>query len=576
MSVPIFRHDRIVAILGVGNKTTDYGEEDVATASLLADLAWDITERKQAEESMFDSLYFLEESQKAAVIGSYKLDFNTGHWKSSGVLNRIFGLDDHFDRTVQGWLDILHPDDRTMMDRYFQDQVLGKNQQFDKEYRIIRQSDGQTRWVHGLGSLTYTPEGSPISMIGVIQDITDRKQLEAEKTRVEAQYQQIQKAESLNRMAGAVAHNFNNQLQALLGNLELAMSSLPLESPVNENLSEAMMAGRKAAELSGQMLTYLGHIPGKNVPLNLSDACRQQLPTLRSTLPKEVELLDNLPAGGPTITANLNQIRQILGNLITNAWESFDSNRGTIHLSVKTVPRAQIITSHRFPMNWHPHQDDYACLEIKDSGCGITAKDIENIFDPFFTSKFTGRGLGLPVTLGIVRSYGGGITVDSTKGLGTTFCIFFPLSADPSMLPSPPPPRHPAEVRGNGVILIVEDQPEVSKIARITLTRLGFSVLEAQDGVEAIEIFRHHKDSIRCVLCDLTMKRMDGWATLAALRHMTPGLPAILCSGYNQAEVMTGEHAEWPQIFLHKPYQAAELREAIRLVLYNKTSRNQS
>ncbi|MEI8351583.1 MAG: GAF domain-containing protein [bacterium] len=576
MSVPISRHDRIVAILGLGNKATDYEEEDVATTSLLADLAWDITERKQAEEAMRETNFFLEESQQAAFIGSYKLDFASGYWKSSEVLNRIFGLDGNYNRTVQGWLDIVHPEDRTLMDLYFREQVVALCQQFDKEYRIIRPNDGQIRWVHGLGTLTYDTEHAPRSMIGVIQDITDRKQLDTEKARIEAQYQQIQKAESLNRMAGAIAHNFNNQLQALLGNLELAMGNLPPESPIIENLTDAMMAGRKAAELSGQMLAYLGQIPGKNVPLDLSDACRQQLSTLRSTLPREVELREDLPARGPTIKANLGQIRQILGNLITNAWESFDSNRGTIHLSVKTLPSAQISASHRFPMNWHPHQDDYACLEIRDSGCGITATDIGNIFDPFFTSKFTGRGLGLPVTLGIVRSYGGGITVDSMKGHGSTFRLFFPLSTAPSMPPPDNPPGHPAEVRGNGVILIVEDQPEVSKTARLTLTRLGFSVLEAQDGIDAVELFRQHKDSIRCVLCDLTMKRMDGWATLAALRHMTPGLPAILCSGYNQAEVMSSEHAEWPQIFLHKPYQAAELREAIRLVLYNKTSRNQT
>jgi len=256
------------------------------------------------------------------------------------------------------------------------------------------------------------------------REIAGHRQAEADKENLESQNRQLQKSESLGRMAGAIAHHFNNQLQAVMGNLELAMmKELPQGAKPIERLIAAMQAARKAAEVSGQMLTYLGQTPGKHEPLDLSEACRQSLTLLQAAAPKGMTLKADFPSSGPVIRANAGQIQQVLVNLVTNASEAAGENQGAISLAVKTVSQANIPASKRFPIDWQPQENIYACLEVADTGCGIPDRDIENLFDPFFTTKFTGRGLGLPAVLGIVRALHGAVTVESEPGRGSVFRV---------------------------------------------------------------------------------------------------------------------------------------------------------
>jgi CheY-like chemotaxis protein len=394
------------------------------------------------------------------------------------------------------------------------------------------------------------------------REISERKQAEEKKAKLEAQNRQIQKAESLGRMAGAIAHHFNNQLAAVIGNLELAMFKLPPDADPMKNLDKAMQAANRAAEVSGQMLTYLGQTPGIREPLDLSEACCRSLPRLRAAISKELVVESDLPSPGPVISANPNKIQQLLLNLVTNAWEAGSEGKGAIQLTVKTVSPTDIPAVNRFPIDWEPRENDYACLEVADAGCGIAEEDIERLFDPFFSSKFPGRGLGLPVVLGIVRVHGGAVTVESAPGRGSAFRVFLPLSEVEAPRQSDKAAQAP-EIEGGGTVLLVEDEERVRNMAADMLTLLGFKVLEAAGGVEAVELFRRHKDEIRCVLCNLTMPLMDGWETLAALRKITPGIPVILASDYDEAQVMTDDHPEWPQAFLVKPYLFEGLRDAL-------------
>ena len=206
---------------------------------------------------------------------------------------------------------------------------------------------------------------------------------------------------------------------------------------------------------------------------------------------------------------------------------------------------------------------------MADTGCGIANKDIEKVFDPFFSTKLTGRGLGLPVVLGIVRAHHGAVTVESEPGRGSIFRVFFPVSVEE--VPRQPDKASQApEIQGGGTVLLVEDEEMVRSMAATMLTRLGYTVLEAKDGVEAVEVFRQHQDEIRCVLSDLTMPRMDGWDTLAALRKLSPDIPVILSSGYDETRVMAGEHPERPNAFLSKPYQLKGLSDTINRLLGNE------
>jgi PAS domain S-box-containing protein len=416
-------------------------------------------------------------------------------------------------------------------------------------------------------------------ILSSISDLSERKRVEAEREKLEVQNRQLHKSESLGRMAGAIAHHFNNQLQAVMGYLELAIKDLPCasEQPV-EFVTEALRSARKAGEVSSLMLTYLGQKHGEREPLDLSDACRRSLSLLHAVMPQNLALETELPSSGALIHANANEIQQVLTNLVTNAWEAYSGAGGAVRLTVKTVSVGEIPATHRFPIDCELHDHAYACLEVADAGCGVPDQDIEKIFDPFFSSKFTGRGLGLSVVLGIVRSYHGVITVASQPGRGSVFRVFFPVSA--AAVPQKPvqatqapkgagggPVACPAQ---SGTVLVVEDEQAVRHTVALSLKRLGFTVLEAKDGIEAVEVFRQHRDEIRCVLCDLTMPRMSGWETLTALRQLAPGIRVILSSGYSQAQVMEGDHPALPQAFLSKPYEFEALADAMARVLANE------
>jgi signal transduction histidine kinase len=227
-------------------------------------------------------------------------------------------------------------------------------------------------------------------------------------------------------MAGAIAHHFNNQLFVVMGNLELAMEGT-FGLSIHSRLEQAMISLHKATELSSRMLTYLGINNRGKQRVDLSAACRTILNQLRATKPDQVDLVTDLPASGPMLMANHDQLRELLTNLVENSWEAMANRPGTIRLSLATVPGELIETDHRLPRSWQPDGDDYVCLQIEDSGCGMGPEDLERIFDPFYTNKFLGRGIGLPMVLGIARAHGGCVTVDSTLGVGTQVRVYLPI-----------------------------------------------------------------------------------------------------------------------------------------------------
>ena len=422
---------------------------------------------------------------------------------------------------------------------------------------INRRKDGSFYEEEAIITPVLGATGKIVNYVAVKRDVTAAMELEAQR-------RQYEKMEALGRMAGAIAHHFNNKLQAVIGNLELLRQESPQDEHATRSLGDAMHAAGEAAKISGLMLTYLGQAPHESKPLDLAELCRRSLPLLRATIPMVLET--DLPTPGPLVNANANQVQQLLINLLTNAWEASRTNQGSVTVSVKVVEAKEISGVHRFPSDWHPHAQSYACLAVRDAGSGIAAPDIDKLFDPFFSTKFTGRGLGLAVVFGTIRSHAGVITVDSALGQGSVFRAFFPILAPtaphPTVVAEPAPPLTVA-----GTVLVVEDDAALLKLTAHYLHVLGFTVLAAPDGVVALDLFRQHQADIRCVLSDVVMPHMDGWQTLEALRQLAPGLPVILASGYDEATVMGGEHAEKPQAFLSKPYTREELRAALGRVL---------
>lgn len=421
---------------------------------------------------------------------------------------------------------------------------------------------GEKRYYEYVCTPVLDDEKTIIAVTVAERDITRRKREEEEKEKLEIQNRLLQKAESLSRMAGAIAHHFNNKLQVVMGHLEMAVVSLPQDEKSVSNLTAAMQAADLAAEMSRSMLTYLGQVDGARTPLDFSAVCRRSLPQIQAASPKNVVIEIDFPSPGPTIIANSNQLQLILTNLISNSWEAIGDTQGKIQLTIKMVSSADIPHIHRFPINWQADDKGYSCLEVRDTGCGIPVNDLDSAFDPFFSTKFTGRGLGLAVVLGLVQVHSGVVTIESTLGQGSVFRVFFPTTEDKV-------PFHQdkalkiQDIPWSGTVLLVDDDMIVLDITSTMLSMLGFEVLSARGGIEAVEMFQQSKDQILFVLTDFAMPHMNGLETLIALRQIAPGIPVILVSGFSEEQVMEGTHPELPQVFLGKPFGFTDLKNAI-------------
>ncbi|MCA1793985.1 MAG: PAS domain S-box protein [Desulfobacteraceae bacterium] len=501
----------------------------------------DITDRKQAEMQLQKSEEQFRNLYDDAPIGYFEYDLR-------GNITRV----NLTHSKLLGW--------KFIVDEAAREQILDKLRGVRPPAvgleRTYRRKDGTLFPVLFEDRLLTDEDGHITGIRTAIQDISERKQ-------AEVKILHLQKSESLGRMAGAVAHHFNNQLSVVMGNLELVLDDLPADAENRENLFQSFEAGRKAAEVSQQMLRYLGHISGRQTTINLSDVCRQTLALLQSSLQNSVTLNVDFPDSGPIVRADTGQIQQVLTNLFTNAQESLHNNQGIIDLNIQTVSYEDIPVSNRFPLDWQPQDIPYACLKISDTGCGISKKDIVKLFDPFYTTKFTGRGMGLSVTMGFLKTHGGCISVDSEAGRGSIFRAYLPVTTEINSVKHEKVATPKENVGNSGTVLLIEDEASVRYMVKAMLTRLGYAVIEAQDGVEAVRLFQEHQNEIDCVLSDLTMPRMNGWETLTELRRMGADVPVILASGYDKESVMAGDHPELPQAFLNKPYSMAALKDVL-------------
>ncbi len=431
-------------------------------------------------------------------------------------------------------------------------------------YESIKK-DKTTFWAHLKMRAVHWAEQEPEFWV-VLNDISGRKRAEAKRVDFDSQQKQIQKAESLQRMAGSIAHLFNNQLYVVLGNLEMALEDMVGNSTVRSKIVNSTRAARRSSEVSGLMLTYLGHNAGKPEILDLSTVCRDNLPRIQRYIPDRVAIETDFGLPGPVVKTNANQLHQVLTQLITNGWEAIGDGTGRVRITTKTVEASEIPKTHVMPVDRRYVAEVFACLEVADTGCGMREEELDQIFDPFFSTKFTGRGLGLAVATGLAKAWSGMIGVESTVGKGSVFRVYFPLVID--SVPRPAEQlAEPWEFKTARTVLVVDDDYIVRSLTVTVLERLGLSVHAAAGGKEAVALFRRHRGKIDCLITDLCMPDMDGWETLSAVRKIQADLPVILCSGYDEARAMSGYHAERIQAFLHKPYSLDDLREVLGRVL---------
>jgi signal transduction histidine kinase len=396
----------------------------------------------------------------------------------------------------------------------------------------------------------------------LLTGVLARQHAEAHRRIVDQRIQETQKLESLGILAGGIAHDFNNLLTAILGNASLLRTEFPASAHAQTSLEQIEVASERAADLCRQMLAYAGKGRFALESLDLNDVVRDSQSLIRVTVPKRVTLSLDLAPDLPPVLADPAQLRQVLMNLVINAAEALSDRHGTI--TIRT--QARDFDAHELAATVLSPQlmaGRYVALSVHDTGAGMTPEVLSRIFDPFFSTKFTGRGLGLPAVVGIVRAHQGGLRVETTPGAGSTFEMLLraqpgraAVAADQRQVPDE---TTLARWRTTGTALVVDDESGVRELLRSVLERAGLTVVMAEDGREAVEMFRTIADTVSVALIDLTMPELDGREALAAMRSVKPDLRAVLMSGYSPADVVKAESHG----FLQKPFTPYTVRRAL-------------
>ncbi len=450
--------------------------------------------------------------------------------------------------------------------------------------------DGQLRIQHTVVTAIASEDGSSDALLS-LQDVTDatrrledhralhhqalleiRERQKAEKKRrhLEAKIQYAQKLESLAVLAGGIAHDFNNILVGILGNADLALLKESELSPRRKYLESIIASAQRAADLSNQMLAFSGKGKFVTKVVDIAAMARDAARLLEVSLPSQSRFRFDLPEEALPVEADSTQIRQVLINLITNASDAIGGAGGEITIAGGTRACDAAYLSESHLMSDLP-AGDYVYLDVADDGPGMPRETLDKIFDPFFSTKFTGRGLGLAAVLGIVQGHRGTIRVDSTPGEGTTFRVLLPRTERLNVERASKPPgvttQAPLETDCDGTVLVIDDEDVVRTVAQRTLEDCGYTVLTTSDGESGVRTFVDLADRISLVILDMTMPRISGIETLKLLRQADPDITVILSSGYSE-QVARNHFAGQPiSGFLPKPYKPSELLVKVREIL---------
>ncbi|MBI4670818.1 MAG: response regulator [Chloroflexi bacterium] len=420
------------------------------------------------------------------------------------------------------------------------------------------------RFLHTKKIPVMDADGQPKYLIGISEDITERKLEEERQRAFERKLQETQKLESLGVLAGGIAHDFNNLLVSILGNVGLILVDLEPDSPVREPVEQVKVAAQRAADLTRQMLAYSGKGRFVMQRISLNSVITEITQLLQVSIAKNAALRFALDPNLPPIEGDVTQIRQVLMNLIVNASDAIGDKQGTIALSTGVVHADREYLSNSF-MAPELREGTYAFVEVADDGGGMDKETQAKIFDPFFTTKFTGRGLGLAAVLGIVRGHGGAIRVYSEPGSGSVFRVLLPVKEMPQHVE-----KSSGELlkqKGNGTVLVIDDEEVVRNVTKRMLARIGYTPILAEDGPAGIELYKTNRDEVVCVLLDMTMPRMSGEETLRHLKEINSEVRVLLMSGYSEQEASARFNGKGVAAFMQKPYTPQDLQEKIQEIL---------
>ena len=539
--VPVFRQDKIVAVLGVGNKEENYTQDDVQAVAKMADLAWDLVLRKKAEDAKRESdkryRTILDSMEDSVYICSR--DY-TVEYANPAMMKRI-GRDitgERCYRALYGRENICpechHP--QVMAGKFVSNEV----------------TDLRTERIYHVSNTPIGQDDGKFSKLTVFRDISNIRSMEDH-------LQQAQKMEAIGTLAGGIAHDFNNILCPMLGYAEILKNDLRENPSCQNHLQQILLAGARAKELIAQILSFSRQNTEDVQPIYLQAIVKESLKLLRSSIPAHIEIESRIDANCGPVMARATQCHQVIMNLTTNAFHAMDSQGGNLLVTLKQVQlSAETGGTDLLPPG------EYACLSVTDTGTGIDPSILPKIFNPYFTTKEQGKGtgLGLSVVQGIVRSLGGDLQVESTPGQGTDVRVFIPV-IDVGMEKTSPD-YAPLIPGGKERILVVDDEKSITQMLNSMLSRLGYRVTQKNSSIEALDLLLREHDNFDLVVTDMLMPKLSGIQLVEEARRNHINLPVILCTGFcDHCDTNRMEDAGI-HIVVKKPFTKAEISEAVR------------
>ncbi len=533
----------------------------------------DITDRKRVEEELRKRERLHREAQRVAKIGHWELDSPEGTPTWSEEIYHIFGLDpDSGEPSFAAHADIVHHEDWPLLDRSIRE-LYADGMSFDTTFRILR-SNGEVRWMHAKGSAGNSETGGVGRMFGTAQDITDLKQAEEERNRLLEHLLQVQKLESIGRLAGGVAHDLNNLLSPILGYGELVFEDTTDKDPRKEPLEEILKAGRRARELVRHLLAFGRKLALEIKSLDLNVLLKNFEKLLIQTLREDIAVRIVSAESLPLIKGDAGRLEQVVMNLAVNARDAMPDG-GTLMIETKETDLDEAYA--RIHQGVTPGR--YVLLSVSDTGEGMDGGTLEKVFDPFFTTKAEeeGTGLGLSTVYGIVKQHGGNVWAYSERGRGSTFKVYLPVSTE---IPAPDAKeavsKEPSGLRGSATVLVVEDERQVRNLAVAILKRQGYTVLPAAGGQEALEVLAGCDGPVHLLLTDVVMPDMNGKELFERISHSHPDIKILYMSGYTDNVIVEHGVLEEAVQFLEKPFTARGLAAKVREVLDQKEQSDHS
>jgi PAS domain S-box-containing protein len=548
-------------MIGAGPRFDKHSGEFIGTMGVVTD----ITKRRQAEaerESAWDQYQSLV-NNIPGVVYRCRLDKDWTMLFMSDAIDTLSGYpaSDFIGNAVRTFESIIHPDDTDSVAQSVHS-AFAEGRPWNIEYRICHK-DGDIRWVQEKGREIPSAEGSVASLDGFILDITERIRAEGEQEKLQNQLLQARKMESVGRLAGGVAHDFNNMLGVILGQVEFALEKIGENHDLSAGLKEIQTAARRSADLTRQLLTFARKQIISPRPLNLNDTVESMLNMLRRLIGEDIDLVWK-PAAHPwTVEMDPSQIDQILANLCINARDAIAGvGRLTIETGKKTFDEQYCRENAGFIPG------DYALLSVSDNGCGMDKETLKNLFEPFFTTKEMGKGtgLGLATIYGIVKQNSGFINVYSEPGQGSTFNIYLPRFAAEVREPGDVA-REKAASGGMETILVVEDEPAILRMTRMMLEQKGYAVLSAAAPAEAIKQAQARSSAIDLLLSDVVLPEMSGRDLAGQIMGLCPGIRVLFMSGYTADVIAHQGVLDDGVAFIQKPFSMNDLAEKVRGVL---------